>query len=93
MGTGNISGRGETIVVSVVQYEIEGVVKGVPCGLPEELFASHSFRTGAAMMALANGASKEAVKRQGGWLSDAIDVYFIPTLTDLLLAPGKALRL
>ena len=62
------------------------------CGLPEELFASHSFRSGAAMMALANGASKEAVKRQGGWLSDAIDVYFIPTLTDLL-APGKALRL
>ena len=59
------------------------------CGLPGDLFASHSFRSGAAMMALANGASKEAVKRQGGWLSEAIDVYFIPTLSELL-APGKA---
>ena len=44
------------------------------------------------MAPLANGASKEAVKRQGGWLSEAIDVYFIPKLSELL-APGKALRL
>ena len=63
------------------------------CGIPKGLFASHSFRSGAAMRALANGVSKEAVKRQGGWLSDAIDVYFIPKLSDLLAGPRESIEI
>ena len=57
-----------------------------------KLFASHSLRSGAASAAIATGASVEEVKRQGGWISEAINCYIFPSLR-VLLGPAKALRL
>lgn len=52
-------------------------------GLKPALFASHSFRSGATTAALARGCPKYLVKRQGGWRSEAIDAYFIPSYRQL----------
>ena len=53
------------------------------------LFASHSFRSGAAMIALANGASKEAVKRQGaGMVVRGYRCIFYPEIIGVI-SSGK----
>ena len=62
------------------------------CGISPKLFCTHSFRSGAASAALARGESKDSVKRQGGWLSEAVNLYFIPSLR-VLLGTTRRLRL
>ena len=47
-------------------------------GLNPKWFATHSVRSGATTAALNWGCPRCLVKRQGGWVSDAIDSYFLP---------------
>jgi hypothetical protein len=51
-------------------------------GLNPKLFGTHSVRSGACTAAIARGLPKWLVKRQGGWLSEAIDIYIMPSQRD-----------
>jgi integrase len=48
-------------------------------GLNPKLFGTHSVRSGACTAAIARGLPRWLVKRQGGWLSEAIDIYIMPS--------------
>ena len=60
-------------------------------GLNPILFGSHSFRSGACSAALRAGVPRDIVMRQGQWVSDAIDGYFLPCVGDLM-APSRNVR-
>ena len=75
-------------------YQIKGKVVSYPwmrgrmiklfrkTGLNPKLFGTHSVRSGACTAAIARGLPKWLVKRQGGWLSEAIDIYIMPSQKD-----------
>lgn len=57
------------------------------CGMNPVLFCTHSLRSGAASAAFARGMSRDQIKRAGGWVSEAVDLYILPTSKQVLAVP------
>jgi len=69
--------KGKKVTYSGIRKRFIKIFKKL--GLNPKLFGTHSIRSGACTAAIARGMPKWLVKRQGGWLSEAIDVYILPT--------------
>jgi hypothetical protein len=52
-------------------------------GVDSRFIGTHSYRSGGAQEALNRGVPKYLVKRQGGWVSDCVDSYFMPSFSQL----------
>ena len=79
--------KGKRITYTFVLKSIKKVMSRM--GLDTRFLGTHSFRSGATTAALARGCPMWLVKRQGGWVSEAINAYFIPRLDELTRASAS----
>jgi hypothetical protein len=85
-----VGGSKEVFTTRLRELLREAAVLAPELEIDPMLLAAHSLRRGGAVALYEAGVSREEIKRQGRWRSDAIDAYLQPSAIVRLRAVAKA---